>query len=176
MFKNWKDDDKIEIYEYSMTVHDVVNRVFNDLFSPKKNKNSHKISKDIEKTVIKEIQGGTFEGMPDFFDKDAEKEYRKIETESWDKFKRSIYALNKNDKEHIVFIRKHKKAYDKFTKEYDKKVNEAALKLWNSVKNEFDGKNIFIVSYSDNGDGIEGTVMEHADIFRNIPHIRISNH
>ena len=38
-------------------------------------------------------------------------------------------------------------------------------------KNKF----IFIIEYADENGSIEGT-MEHGDIFRNVPHIRINNH
>jgi hypothetical protein len=37
------------------------------------------------------------------------------------------------------------------------------------------GKFIFIISYSDN-DGTQGCTMEHGNIFRNVPHVRISQH
>jgi hypothetical protein len=36
-------------------------------------------------------------------------------------------------------------------------------------------KQLYIFSYSDN-DGTQGTLMEHAGIFENLPHVRISRH
>ena len=56
-------------------------------------------------------------------------------------------------------------------KNYEKWLSKHVKKFLAKTK----GYTYYLLDYSDN-DGPDGTLLEHGDIFSNIPHIRISNH
>jgi len=64
--------------------------------------------------------------------------------------------------------KKHWKKWEEARKKFHRKKAKELL-------DEFKGKKLFIVEYADE-DGSFGCVMEHGDIFENIPHFRISKH
>jgi len=58
---------------------------------------------------------------------------------------------------------------------YEEASNKKALKIANKfIKDNKDAK-IYVFSFSDN-DGDDGVVMEHGEIFNNLPHIQTSYH
>jgi len=97
--------------------------------------------------VEEEISHGWIDGHP---------EYQDYITEKWD-------SNGKNEK-----YREQEKQWDKASKKFNRKKAKELIK-------EFEGKELFVVEYADR-DGNFGCVMEHGDIFENIPHFRISKH
>ena len=59
--------------------------------------------------------------------------------------------------------------------EYGRKTREAAESVAAELQRAYPDSLFFCVSYSDN-DGSYYTTMEHGNVFRNIPNIRISHH
>ena len=58
--------------------------------------------------------------------------------------------------------------------EYDDVITEAARKLWENRKGDFKDTKVFIFEYEDHT--TKGSAMEHGDLFRRLPHIRVSKH
>lgn len=152
-------------YDEKLTVERAVQIVLKDL---------KKAKKATKKQILEELTGlGDNQGdYKEIFDLEKEHETATRIFESQNCLQ-SIYSET-NDKK---VIKKRKE----FFKKWDKKFNEAYMKLAKKVYKEkfeklFEDKNVFILSYSDNGNGVERAIMEHGNIFRNIPHVRISNH
>lgn len=68
------------------------------------------------------------------------------------------------------------KEYDKYDRKWGREIRKVAKALWKKNKKAFDGLVFYDIEYSDNGGGKNGQFLEYANIFRNIPHIAISNH
>ena len=90
--------------------------------------------------------------------------------EKWKEFAETNDEYKKIRNEEISLCRSHHNSEDRESPET--RVAKADL---NNFKNDNKGAYIFIVEYSDN-DGNANVTMEHGDIFRNVPHIRISHH
>ena len=59
--------------------------------------------------------------------------------------------------------------------EYDKKCNAVAEEIAAEITKQYEGKHVFVVSFSDN-DGSMGSQLEHGDTFDAVEYKRISNH
>ena len=143
---------------------DAANAVFNDIAETKE------IVKTKEELIEKLRCGGVFPGYPEHV---YYEEYAEID-EIDRKFQRK-YGEKAVPRDHDDWHDELQAAYKRHDMEIEQKIREAAEKLANERWDEL--KNLVLVklSYSDN-DGTFGTVMEHGDIFENLPHIAISNH
>jgi hypothetical protein len=132
--------------------------------------------------VIEEITGGTYPGSEslifnptklDDIMRELDEAYHKKYNEwcYWD-----TKTENIKDKKQLAHFKKwqvaQKKAHDFFEREFNKK----AKMLWKKMKPSFKGKTIFLFTFTDNGGKFKEDLMEHGNIFRNVPHIVISNH
>ena len=175
----------IEDSEWSetMSVGDIVKNVFKDIRElPKYNrKDKNRIwrfcrkLKNDDKMILKEILSGAFETMPWQSESDRKKE-SKILCDFQNKYE-GCFLFDKSEdlkveKTRLIELKK----YDALGKKWHKEIEKAARKLWKEKKESFKGKTLYLVAYSDNGGGEHGSFLEHADIFRNIPHITISLH
>jgi len=159
----------MEYLDGETSVSSVVSRVWQDLEGAKP------MTKE---EIIEELQCGTYEdGIYSNWQYEA---LRKKETE----------VMNKIDKK---FCEKYKctteKCYD--YKDWNKELNTARDKFWEDqrklslklakefMKDNFTTKewiNKIPIKFEYEDHGAFGCVMEHGDIFRNLPHIRISKH
>ena len=169
MFRNDKLEDDASLdcdwYDEKLSVERAVQIVKDDL---------KKAKKATKKEIIEELtaQDYHYDNNEEILalEKEREQEIKKFEQENNISY---IYGEIKDKS----IINKRKELF----KKWDKKFNEAYMKLAKKVYKEkfeklFEDKNVFILSYSDNGEGTERAIMEHGNIFRNIPHIRINNH
>ena len=94
---------------------------------------------------------------------------------AYEKYNKKRETFMKENKDYVALTKEKLKIYH----EYSKKVDIVATKLAKIDAKKFlrdnKGKFIFIVSYSDNTNEIE-SIMEHGNIFGNVPHIVISQH
>lgn len=58
--------------------------------------------------------------------------------------------------------------------EYDEAVEEWKKKKMQTILSEFRGSNIYCFEFAD--DTTIGSVLEHGPTFKNLPHVRVSNH
>lgn len=58
---------------------------------------------------------------------------------------------------------------------YERQKSVALERVYEKEKGKFQGKTLYVLRYSDN-DGEVDTAMEHGDLFRRVPHVRISHH
>ena len=67
---------------------------------------------------------------------------------------------------------KNQAAWNNYEKELEKLVDEVAEEFWEKYQNH----ELICFSYSDNGEGISGTCLEHGNTFKNVPCIVVSEH
>lgn len=124
--------------------------------------------------VIAQITTGVFDGCP---------KYEDYNQKSWKMFQsfRQKYGYNiydtkefKTDQEHVL-ADQYEKQKEKERQRYSTSVTKAAENLYNRYKDRLSNTQFFRIEYADN-DGSFEAYMEHADVFDNIPCIRISNH
>ena len=99
--------------------------------------------------------------------------YTDEEIRASDDYQNALAHFRKNDPDYL----KYKKDRQKSRMESEKNINSIRRKLAKKDAQNFiddnKGKYIFVVNYGDeSGDG----VMEHGDIFRNVPHLVICHH
>lgn len=75
--------------------------------------------------------------------------------------------IRERDPRHIAY----EEALDKHRKEYEEWRELVAKKFISLHPGEF-----YQFEYSDNGEGAIGIAMEHGDLFKNVPHIKVSRH
>lgn len=106
---------------------------------------------------------------------DYDEKYTKEQIKAYKEYLVAVSKWRKNDK---GCIKAEKDYFDNIGAKYDVEnpiVRELAEKdLQNFVEDTKDCK-YYVVEYSDN-DGESQSIMEHGDVFRNIPHMRISHH
>jgi len=165
MFPNSYYDDiatDLDYYDEQLDVATVINRVFNDL------KETKKLTKE---GIIEEIAYDGYNTSDILIEAEKQRDEELKSFENKHNLK-SIY-WSSEDKE---VESKRKKLIKSWDKKMDLLYKQEAKKTYEKkLKEQFAGKNVFILSYSDN-DGVESALCEHGNIFRNIPHIRISNH
>ena len=83
--------------------------------------------------------------------------------------------FKKTDKAYVAYEKKRSKSWKSVYIELSALRTKVAMKDAKAFLNDNKGKFVFVISYSDN-DGAQGATMEHGDIFRNVPHVVISNH
>lgn len=161
--------DKLDYLSFSVTYGDMADKIYDschNFFSD--------VNDIIHKKVIdwngEEIELG-YEYFIDFFS-----DYYKMHVEFDKKFPElkkgyDKYWKNRNpdSKKYIKYYRAYEDAFKKF--EYDKIVPK--IEEW---FNKNKGRIFYIFEFSDNGEGELGIVMEHGEIFKNVPHIIRSNH
>lgn len=111
----------------------------------------------------------------DGIDDHTKKPYTKKEIKDRERYDKEIENFQKTNPKYIAYRKEENDfrhdRWDKLEK-LRRKIAECDAK--NFLKDN-QGKFIFAVSYSDN-DGEQQSIMEHAKVFRNVPHIAISNH
>lgn len=103
------------------------------------------------------------------------KPYTEAEYNAYDKWEKSLDEHRKNSKEYQTLEAEEKASWkpkysteDSLSRKLAKKDVKALLKTHND-------KVIYLLNYGDN-DGNAGCIMEHGNVFKNINHIRISQH
>ena len=103
----------------------------------------------------------------------TKKPYTKEQIKRYKKYSDDVHEFKRSDEEYIAYVKKRNEHW------HDEKKDKLKKKLATVDAKAFmrdnEGKFIFIVSYSDN-DGGDGSTMEHGNVFKNVPHIRISHH
>ena len=158
--------EEVQPYDFcpATSTLDVAKRVFADI--------NHKDVKKYTKTkLIKALveEHGSFPGCPRSWYWDKNKESHKIEEAYEKETGKEVWDENSDPK-----VRKHWKMIKDAEEKQEKKEMKIAATafvegFWPRVK----GMKVFDLSYAD--DGGEGN-LEHGDIFRKFPHIRISHH
>ena len=172
-----EDEKVINLWEDSHSTVTIAETVFRDI--------KHIID-DTDKTPITErytrtgritseeelgemIARGSFDGLPPSPSRnDRNRESNKLADQARSEGVENPYQ-DKKWKEKIRI------AEDKEWNDYYERSNEAARKIAASFWEEHKDKEILIFEYSDN-DGSLFSTMEHGDIFRKLPHIRVSHH
>jgi hypothetical protein len=177
MFPRWKSTDIIGLNysEKELTIAEIVEQVFNDIneqakrcSNPTKAEEAlHGYVPDIREDPILQIL------------KDSENEKSNPYYELYHILAKKYgyngdYKKWKKDEKYAEFVKLHKeylKAEDRYQKQLDKVIAEYLKRFRKNYKyNKFE----IVLNYSD--DTSEGGIMEHSDIFRNVPHIKVSNH
>jgi len=175
MFPKWAWHEVIEIdceKIPTLTVQQIVERVFNDIRHIQKDRNNtlrdalrgHIYEID-EKNTITHI---FYEGMLEAGTKDANIYHElvaKYGDEKWD--------AHKTDPKYKEWVRA-KKAYMKAERKYYKERNSAVQEVYNNFRSRYKYhtyKRIF-----EYGDRYNEYTLEHGYVFRNLPHITVSNH
>jgi hypothetical protein len=109
-----------------------------------------------------------------YYNYETKKLFTKTQINNYNKFVSALDKFETTDLEYIDYTKRYnhysQHSYKSVQKARNKLAMADAVAFINDNKNRF----IFIVTYGD--DNRDGTVMEHADIFKNVPHVRISNH
>jgi hypothetical protein len=106
---------------------------------------------------------------------DTGKPFTKKEYDAYEKWSNNLDLYRKNSKEYQELEKLEKVSWkDKWDKQ-DKIRHQIAKKDVEAFLKTYKDKVIYLLNYGDN-DGSVGCTMEHGDVFRNINHIRISNH
>lgn len=105
----------------------------------------------------------------------TQKPYTDQEVKATDDYHKAMDKFRESNKEFIAFDKERHKIWNgAHSKSHDlsyKIAEEDAKNFLDDHKGEF----VFIISYSDNNGG-DGCTMEHGNIFRNVPYVRISHH
>lgn len=105
----------------------------------------------------------------------TKKPYTKTEIECYEEFEEKVEKFKNTDKEYLKFEKNINAIYNKDRNEIREIQEEIAKEDAQNFLNDNKGKYIFILSYGDN-DGRDGCIMEHGNIFKNVPNIVVSNH
>jgi len=164
------DEKYIKQYDYSLSTQEAAEMVFSDMHGKKPLTKSQ---------MLTEFRSGWFEGYPHF-------DYRNrpsdaIRNELYSKFpseSENLWAPKKiKNKEAKALSRKFIETTQAEWAEQRKQVDEAAKEIFErKVVPTMKGYKVFAFNYSDNGDGERGSVMEHGNIFHNLPHFLTSQH
>jgi hypothetical protein len=92
-----------------------------------------------------------------------------------EEYDKALEDFKNTNPEYVAYNKERRNSTnDKWSKQ-EKLRNKVATKDAQNFLDDNKGKFIFVISYSDS-DGEKGGLMEHSNIFRNVPHITISNH
>jgi len=105
----------------------------------------------------------------------TKKPFTKKEISEWEKYSKRLEEFKETDKEYLALSNKRSKLWKDQSYTNDALYKELAREDAQNFLDDNKGKFIFTISYSDN-DGEVMCTMEHGDIFRNVPHVRISHH
>jgi len=161
------EDSHVTYYDYSLPTKDVAERVFRDLKEQKP---------ATVKKIKEEVRSGYFPGYPSR-DYSQRTESELLEDEFHKKFPSLNYYDEKTLKGNADAIKMAKKIRETRQAEWDREREEtdAAADRYaeESVLTKFKGKKVFVFSYADDGGE---AVLEHGQIFDNLPHVQISHH
>lgn len=103
------------------------------------------------------------------------KPYDDKDIEAHEVYLKKIEEFRRTNEDYLKMVRERRetrsKIWDRGRELQEKIAEQDAQNFLDDNK----GKFIFIVDYSDN-DGANGCTMEHGNIFKNVPHVQISNH
>lgn len=151
----------IDWYEESMSVDEVSEIVFRDLEEQRKPLSEHQI--------VEELCSGYLEQSPDFWS--FVQESRKFEKEYREKHGKGLWDSDENPDE--IARNTYRKIHNKEMEEYEKARTENAQRVFQQIKGKFKGKKVYRFVYGDEcGQGL----LEHGEIFSNVPHYQISHH
>ena len=179
LFPRWKLTDTIDrdyFEEKTLTIAEIVEQVFKDItegpesgyYGPTDAEDAlHGYIRDIRDDAMLQI----FKSAVD----DAGKPYYELYHILAKKYGyQADYKKWKKDEKYSEFkelSKKYNKAGDRYEKELDKVIKKYLKTFRNKYKyNKFE----ILLGYSDSTS--KGSIMEHSDIFRNVPHIKISHH
>lgn len=155
MFPKYYEGHVINYYDTQIPVSFVIDRVWHDM---SKQLTTKQVKQYIEDYASTEAHIEVMHA--DTFYQEESKIYSKFFLLFGEK-----YGENQDFKDQI---KKIKEAEDLIIKENMVKYVEEARRI-------LDGKKCFFFEYSDN-ESKEESVLEHGDVFRNVPHITINNH
>lgn len=178
MFPNKEWTDRIN-YEYleneSLTVAQVIKQIFNDIEINQKDATN--IKETMLSGYIREIEDqSSIKTLKNNWDIKRREEYH-LYHQFGKKYGYELADMKKwkKDKHYPEYLKKQKIA-NEAEKEYVNARNSAISKYYENFKERnIDRKFEFAVEYSDK-DGPAGCIMEHGDIFENVPHLTISHH
>ncbi len=163
------DGQYVTYYDYSISTQEAAETVLKDLKAQDRQATMGKI--------IDTVNSGYFEGYPSYdYTKDRESDLlRKEFEEKFPIHKDNLYSPDKiRNKQAKELAEKYQKMKQDEWDEETRICDEAALNYAiKEVLPKFRGKNVYVFEYADESNQC---VMEHGDIFSNLPHIRISHH
>jgi len=149
--------------ESGKSTMDIAVRVYNDLKSQRPIKS--------DKKILEVIRSGWYDGHPDIHSYCMHSEET---NQIIDEFEKSNKDRTKSIWDDPALGKRYQASMKKEWDERDKILNAAAKKYFDEIASPIlKGKKVFKFDYSDN-DGEE--VLEHGNIFSNLPHIVISHH
>lgn len=106
---------------------------------------------------------------------DTGKPYTEEEFTIYEKWSKALEAHQKNSKEYQTIEEEERASWRPRWEKEDKLRRRLAKKDVKALLKKHADKVIYLLGYGDE-DGTTGCIMEHGDVFRNIDHIRISQH
>lgn len=103
------------------------------------------------------------------------KPYTSKDIKATEDYNDAIEKFRNTNEEYLAFRKEERENWDNKHSKISELSQKIALEDAQNFLDDNKGKFVFMISYSDN-DGNTGCTMEHGDIFRNVPHVRISNH
>jgi hypothetical protein len=149
----------VEIYGHSLSTDVISRTVLADLDG------QHVLSRE---EVLEELQRGWFSGYPD---------WHQFQSRRWavDTKYREMYGRDAEMRDHPDWNDEWQRTYDEVSADQQTAILAAAERLLEMEWPKFETKHVFRFCYGDE-DGCFGSTMEHGGIFRNLPHIVVSNH
>lgn len=122
--------------------------------------------------IVEFISSGYFEGFPEYRQTTPQSDI--LSDDFYKKYGYRIFEEKEGQsKEEKKIIKKYNELHHEEYQNYLQTIKNAARTLWQKYKDQ--ELEWYTVSYSDN-DGAFNSYMEHAGIFDNVSHIRISHH
>ena len=161
-YPDWADDKTVP----SFSVADIANVIFRDL------KDAKPLT---EEQIIEEINNGWFdESLQELNDYNTEKDKSWLYEKEYKERTGKDVREDTKSKAYAEWDRLLRKKWD----EREKKHRQMAENFWNKRKKDFEGKQVFLLSYSDNDGDLYATI-EHGGILDSnlkIPCIVVSHH
>lgn len=144
---------------------EIAKRVFNDMSD-----DNFKAARLTKRKAVDVILEGNFPGQPPY-DRGENSESEKISKAYQEETGKDIYDETADP----VVVKLYRKTQEKEWALGRKMVRIAAKAFLEGFWPQLKGKKVFRFEYSDN-DGNFGSNLEHGNIFRKLPHVRISKH
>lgn len=108
-------------------------------------------------------------------DPDTKKPYTHEDFKAYEDWNKKLEEHRKNSAEYQALDKEEKESWRPQWEKEDKLRKALAAKDAAALLKEFKGQTIYILEYGDH-DGSTGCTMEHGGVFKNLHHIRISQH
>jgi hypothetical protein len=154
------DDDPSYDDPDELTAGFIAGQVFDDLCS------LQKLSKA---EILEEINSGSYPGMPDTWNRPEDERLSAVNRQFREKYGQDAQWGNHKD-----WNEARLKVLGEIWAEENAELLEAAKKCLEDNWEWLKDREVFAFEYHD--DSTAGSMLEHGDIFRNLPHIRVSHH